>query len=117
MRADKGKTMFRRVCVAVLSRYGSYTALAAVFLGRIVDAAGPIKMVLVVHCRTHELVEAFTSYLGSGYGRKLVEYPMFDLGLLTRSLRRSAATVFGSRIPFFIIKFAFKRLKRAETRD
>ena len=96
---------FRRVCVAVLSRFSANTTLEATFLAKIIDAAGPDTSVVSLHGGQHVLAEAFASYLGSGYRAKLVDYPLFDLQLLKRCLQRTAASVFGSLDPFSMTEF------------
>ena len=78
------RSIFRRVCVAVLSRFSANTTLEATVLGKILDAGGPDTAVVSLHGGPHVLAEAFASYLGSGYQTKLVEYPTFDLRLLKR---------------------------------
>ena len=55
--------------------------------------------------------------MGSGYRARLAGYPIFDLRLLKRCLRRTAASVFGSLDPFSMTEFVINRLKGAETRD
>ena len=42
---------------------------------------------------------------------------MFDLRLLERCLRRTAASMFGSLDPFLMTEFVINRLKGVETRD
>ena len=111
------RSTFRRVCVAVLSRFSAITTLEATILAKIVDAAGLDTPVVSLHGGRHVLAEAFASYLGSGYCAKLVEYPTFDLQLLKRCLQRTAASVFRSLDPFSMTEFVINRLKGAETRD
>ena len=111
------RSTFRRVCVAVLNRFSASTTLEATVLGKILDAAGPDTSVVSLHGGPHVLVEAFASYLGSGYQTKLIEYPTFDLRLLKRCLQRTASSVFGSLDPFSLTEFLVNRLKGAETRD
>ena len=43
------RSTFRRVCVAVLSRFSADTTLEATFLAKFVDAAGPDTSVLSLH--------------------------------------------------------------------
>ena len=78
------RSTFRRVCVAVLSRFSANTTSEATVLGKILDAAGPDTAVVSLHGGPHVLAEAFESYLGSEYQAKLIEYPTFDLLLLKR---------------------------------
>ena len=111
------RSTFRRVCVAVLKRFSANTTLEATVLGRILDAAGPDTAVVSLNGGPHVLVEAFASYLGSGYQTKLIEYPTFDLRLLKRCLQCTASSVFGSLEPFSLTEFLVNRLKGAETRD
>ena len=111
------RSSFRRVCVAVLSRFGANTILEATILAKILDVAGPDKSAVSLHGGPHVLAGAFASYLGSGYCAKLVEYPTFDHRLLTLCLQRTAASVFGSLEPFSMTEFVVNRLKGAETRD
>ena len=111
------RSTFRRVCVAVLSRFSANTTLEATVLGKILDAAGPDTAVVSLHGGPHVLAEAFASCLGSGYQAKLIEYPTFDLRLLKRCLQRTASSVFRSLDPFSLTKFVVNRLKGAETRN
>ena len=111
------RSTFRRVCVAVLNRFSANTTLEATVLGKILDAVGPDAAVVSLHGGPHVLVEAFASYLGSGYQTKIIEYPTFDLRLLKRCLQRTASSVFGSLDPFSLTEFLVNRLKGAETRD
>ena len=111
------KSTFRRVWVAVLSRFSENTTLEATVLGKILDAAGPNTAVVSLHGGPHVLAEAFASYLGTGYQAKLIEYPTFDLRLLKRCLQRTASSVFGSLDPFSLTEFFVNRLKGAETQD
>ena len=62
------------------------------------------------------LAEAFESNL-LGFFAKLMKYPTFDLWLLKRCLKRTAASVFGSLDPFSMTEFVANRLKGAETRE
>ena len=108
---------FRRVCVAVLSRFSPNTTLKATVLGKILDAAGADTAMVSLHGGPHVLAEAFASYLGSRYQAKLIENPTFDLRLLKRCLQRTASSVFGSLDTFSLTEFVVNRLKGAETRD
>ena len=94
------RSTFRRICVAVFSRFSANTTLEATILAKIVDAASPDTSVVSLHGGPHVLTEASGSFLGNGNRSKLVEYPTFDLRLLRRCLQRTAASVFGSLYPF-----------------
>ena len=111
------RSTFRRVCVAVLSRFSANTTLEATVLGKILDAAVPDTAVVSLHGGPHVLAEAFASYLGSGYQAKLIEYPTFDLRLLKRCLQRTGLSVLGSLDPFSLTEFVVNRLNGAKTRD
>ena len=111
------RSTFRRACVAVLGRFSASTTLEATILAKILDAAGPDISVVSLHGGSHVLAEGFSSYLGSRYRAKLVEYPMFDLRLLKRCLERTAASVFGNPDPFSMTEFLINCLKGAESRD
>ena len=111
------RSTFRRVCVAVLSRFSADTTLEATFLAKFVNDAGPDTSVVFLHGGPHVLAEAFISYLGSRYRAKLVEYPIFDLRLLKRCLQRTSASEFGSLDPFSMTEFVVNCPKGAETRD
>ena len=111
-----GRSSFRHVCVAVLTRFRANTTLEATVLGKILDAAGPDTAVVLLHGGPHVLAEAFASYLGSGYQAKLIDYPTFNLRLLKRCLQRTASCVLQSLDPFSLTEFVVNRLKGAETR-
>ena len=111
------KSTFRRVCVAVLSRFSANTTLEATILATIADAAGPDTYVVSLHGVPHVLAETFACYLGSGYRVKLVEYPRIDLRFLKRCLQRNFASVFGSLDPFSMTDFVVNRLMGAENWD
>ena len=109
------KFTFRRVCVALLSRFSANTTLEATILAKILDAAGPDVSAVSLHGSPHVLAETLASYLRNRYRVKLVEYPTFDLRLLKRFLQRIAASVFGSLDPFSMTEFVINRLKGTET--
>ena len=86
-------------------------------LGRIIDAIGTDVRVVSVQGGPHTLVQAYVNFLGSGYQRKLIEYPFFDWRLLTNCLQRTASSVFGTLDPYSKTEFVVSRLKGAESRD
>ena len=108
---------FKRVCVATLDRYSSNPHQEISALGRMVDALGPDVSVASISGGSTVLVEAFCEYLGSGYRQKLSDYPVFDLRLFRRYLRRTASSVFGRFDGLAMTDFIVNRLKGAETRD
>ena len=111
------RSTFRRLWVAVLSRFSAHTTLEATVLGKLLDAAGPDTAVVSLHGGPHVLAEAFASYLGSGYQAKFIEYPKIDLRLLKCCLQRTASPVFGSLDPFPLTELVVNRLKGAEAQD
>ena len=110
-------TTFRRVCVAVLSRFSNNTTVEATILGKSLQAAGPDASFVSLYGGQHILAEAFASYSGSGYRAKFLEYPSFDLRLMNCCLQWTAASVFGRFDPFSMTEFMVNRLKCAEIRD
>ena len=58
---------FRRVCVAVLDWFSGNVNEEVVMLGRIIDAIGPDVHVVSVQGCPHAPLEAYVSFLGSGY--------------------------------------------------
>ena len=68
-------------CAATLDRYSSDPHQEISALGRIVDALGPNLRVVSINGGSTLLVESLCEYLGSGYRKSLIEYPLFDLQL------------------------------------
>ena len=62
-------------------------------------------------------MEAYCEYLGNGYRRKLIDYPVFDLRLFRRCLQRTASSVFGSLDGLAMTEFIVNRLKGAKAPD
>jgi len=58
------RSTFRRVCVAVVSRFSANTTLEATLLAKIIDAAGPETSVVSLHGGPHALAEAFCELSG-----------------------------------------------------
>ena len=108
---------FRRVCVLIFDRFRGNVNEEVVVLGRIFQALGPDFRVVLVQGGPHALVEAYASFLGSGYQQKLIENPLFDLRLSKRYLKRTASSVFGTPDPYSMTEFIVYRLKGAESRD
>ena len=69
------RSTFRRICVAVLSRFSTNTTLEAIILAKNLDAAGHDTSGVSLHGGPHVLAEVFASYLGSAYRAKLVDTP------------------------------------------
>ena len=108
---------FKRVCVATLDHYSGDSQQEVTTMGRVVDALGPDVLVATISGGSTVLVEAFCEYLGSGHRQKLSDYPVFDLRLFRRCLRRTSSSVFGSLDGLAMTEFIVNRLKGAETRD
>ena len=62
------------------------------------------------------LAEIYGDYFGSGYDRKLVEYPIIDFQLLKICFQKVFSSVFGSLDPFLLTECIFNRLSDAEHR-
>ena len=91
---------YRRVFVAVLSRFSSDTTSEDTMLGPIIDAAGPDVTTASIHGGPRVFTKAFANCLGNGYRSKLVEYQVFDIRLFERCLQRTAESMFGNLDPF-----------------
>ena len=66
---------------------------------------------------SHILAETNVEYLGNGYKERLVEYPVFDLRLLKRSLQKVASSAFGCLDTFSLTEFTINRMNGAKHRD
>ena len=108
---------YRRVCVALLDSFSKNGNEEGVVLGRIFDALGPDVRVVSVPGGPHALVEAYVSFLGSGYQQKLIEYPLFVLRFFKRCPQWTASSVFGTLDPHSMTKVIVNRLKGVESRD
>ena len=111
------KGTFRRVAVDVVDRFTVNAAHEIAVLGSLVAAVGSSACLVAVSGGSHGVADTYKVYLGSGYSRKLVEYPVFDLRLLKRCLQKVSSFVFGSLDPFSMTEFIVTRLKGAEHRD
>ena len=108
---------FVRVAVAVIDRYYGDANSELAILGKILSAVGSEASLVSLSGGSHTLVECYKVYLGSGYTKTLVDYPIFDLRLLKRCLQNTASVVFGTLDPFSRTEFIVTRLKGAEHRD
>ena len=111
------KGTFRRVAVDVVDRFTVDATLDVSVLGSVVSAVGSSASLVAISGGSHVLADTYKEYLGSGYSRKLVEYPIFDLRLLKRFLQKVSSSVFGSLDPFSMTDIIVTRLKGAEHRD
>ena len=105
------KDTFTRVAVAVTDRFAVDATHEQLVLGSVVAAVGVSASLVAVSGGSHVLADPYGEYLGSGYNRKLLEYPVFDLRLLKRCLQKVSFSVFGSLDPFFMTEFDVTRLK------
>ena len=96
--------------------YGDANSELAI-LGKILNAVGSGASFVSLVGGSHTLVECYKEYLGSGYTKTLVDYPVFDARLLKRCLQKTASVVFGTLDPFSMTEFIVARLKEAEHRD
>ena len=108
---------FLRVAVAIIDRYYGDANSELAILGKILSAVGSGASLVSLSGGSHTLLECYKEYLGSGYTKTLVDYPIFDLRLLKRCLQKTASVVFGTLDPFSMTEFTVTRLKGAEQRD
>ena len=108
---------YHRVCVAVLRKYCGDASREAAVLGQLLSVVGPTGSLVALVEGSHVLSETYVEFAGSWYREKLVEYPIFDLRLLKRSLQKFASVVFGSLDPFLMTEFIIVKLKGAEHWD
>ena len=108
---------FVRVAVAIIDRYYGDANSQLAILGKILSSVGSGASLVSLSGGSHTLVECYKEYLGSGYTKTLVDYPIFDARLLKRCLQKSASVVFGTLDPFSMTEFFLARLKGAEHRD
>ena len=108
---------FVRVAVAIIDRYYGDANSELAILGKILSAVGSGASLVSLVGGSHTLVECYKEYLGSGYTKTLVDYPVFDARLLKRCLQKTASVVFGTLDPFSMTEFIFARLKGAGHRD
>ena len=111
------KDTFRRVAVAVTDHFAVDATQELSVLGPVVAAVGGSASLVAVSGGSHVLADTYGEYLGSGYSRKLVEYPVFDLRLLKRCLQKVSSSVFGSLDTFSMTEFIVTRLKGAQHRN
>ena len=106
-----------RVAVAINGRYYGDANDELAILGKFLSAVGSEASLVSLSGDSHTLVECYREYLGSGYTKTLVDYPVFDVRLLKRCLQKTASVVFGTVDRFSMTEFFVTRLKGAEHRD
>ena len=79
---------FVRVAVAIIDRYYGDANSALAILGKILSAVGSGASLVSLVGGSDTLVECYKEYLGSGYTKTLVDYPVFDARLLERCLQK-----------------------------
>ena len=102
---------FVRVAVAIIDQYYGDAHSELAILGKIFSAVGSGASLVSLSGRSRTLVECYKEYLGSGYTKTLVDYPIFDARLLKRCLQKTASVVFGTLDPFSITEFIVARSK------
>ena len=85
--------------------------------GLVLAALGNSASPVAVSGGSHVSADTYGDHLGSGYNRKLVENPIFDLRLLKRCLSKISSSIFGSLDPLSMTEFIVSRLKGAEHRN
>ena len=108
---------FVRVVVAIIDRYYCDANSELANLGKILSAVGSGASLVSLSGGSHTLVNCYREYLGSGYTKTFVGYPIFDVRLLKRCLQKTASLVFGTLDPLSMTEFIVTRLKGAEHRD
>ena len=108
---------FVRVAVAIIDRYYGDADSKLAVLSKILSAVGSGASLVSLSGGSHTLVECYREYLGSGYTKTLVDYPIFYVRLLKRCLQKTASVVFGTLEPFSMREFIVTRLKGADHRD
>ena len=86
-------------------------------VGSVAAAVGSSASAVAISGRSHLLVKTYAEYMGSGYTKRLVDYPIFDLQLLMRCLEKVASSVFGCLDRFFVTEIIINCLQGAEYRD
>ena len=86
-------------------------------LGSFLAKVRGLASVVAVSGGSRVLVDTYGDYFESGYDRKLVDYPLFDLRLLKLLLQSISSSAFGSLNLCSMMKFIVTRLNGAEHRD
>ena len=103
------KDLFQKVCLVTLDMFSGYSQPEVTVLGQVRDNLGSDVSVVASIDGSHDLVEAFTSFLSSGY-------PVFAFRLLKRSLQWTASSISSNLAVFSTSEFIVISLKAAETR-
>ena len=103
--------------VAVSDRFSSDSTHELSVHGSVVAAMGSSASFVAVSGESYVLANIYGDYLDSGYDRKLIEFPFFDLAHLKRCLQKVSSSGFWSLDLFSMMEFIITRLKGAEHRD
>ena len=112
-------TEFLMVAVANIDRYYGDLSSELTILGKFLCAIGSGASLISVSGGSHNLVDCYKEYLGSGYAKTLMEYTTIDVRLFERCLQKTAsvAVTFETLDPLSMTEFSVTRLKGAEHRD
>ena len=105
---------FSSGCRGVSDQFFSGAAHELSVIGSAVAAVSGSPSYVAVFVGSNMLVDVYGDYLGSGYDRKLVGYPIVDLRLLKGCLWKASLTNIGSLDPLSMTEFNVTRLRRAE---
>ena len=92
---------FGQVAVAIIDQYYVDANSELAILGKILSAVGSGASLVSLSGGSHTLVECYKEYLGSGYTKTLVDYPIFDARLLKRCLQINCLSNLWNFKPFF----------------
>ena len=107
---------FLRVAVAITDRHYGDPNNELAILGKILSAVGSGASLVSLFAGSHTMVDCYREYLGSGFTKTPVDYPIFDERLLKRCLQKTASVVFVTLDLFSRTEFIVTRLKGAEHR-
>ena len=103
--------------MTVSDRFSSSATHELSVLVSVEAASGGSASLVAISAGSHVLADTCGDYLGRGYIRKLVEYPIFDLRLLERCLQKVSSSAFGSLDPHSKKEVFIIGLKGAKKRD
>ena len=96
---------FVRGAVAVIHRFYDDANSELTILGKILSSVGSGASLVSPSGGSQTLVECYREYLGSGYAKTLLDYPIFDVQLLKRCHQKTASVVFGTLDSFSMTEF------------
>ena len=107
----------RRVAIGVCDRLESDVTRELSVFGSVLVAVGNSASPIAISGRSHILPETYEEYLGSGYKKRRIDYPTFNLRLFKRCLQKGFSSAFGNRDPFSVTHFFVHCLNGAKHRD